>query len=175
MKRWLLLMILLTTPVWAAEECVTVDTATWTQAQKNRLPALAGSLAGVQGDTRIPTRYTESLICWDDPTFDVPTVITTQTILDRYAMEEAVRQSAETAEATRQVAFESEVMTNDLCTASLAEIESRIDTEVAALQTQLDATTTAAEVKAHLRNQLYPKLGAVFKKIARCLKARAGR
>ena len=112
-------------------------------------------------------------LCFNDSTLNLSTILTESTILTRLVADDIARQTTIQAETQRQAAFEQEVMTNDLCTASLAEIESRIDTEVAALQAQLDATTTAAEVKAHLRNQLYPKLGAVFKKIAKCIRARA--
>ena len=114
----------------------------------------------------IPHRY---WLCTDtNPVDGVLESVTEMNQAQKDAMD-----APDVAESQRQMVFESEVTTNDLCTAILSEIESRIDTEVAALQAQLDATTTAAEVKAHLRNQLYPKLGAVFKKIAKCIRARA--
>ena len=113
----------------------------------------------------IPHRY---WMCTD--TAPVDGVL--ESVREMTTAEKATLDAPELAEQARQQAFDNEIATNDLCTASLADIESRIDTEVATLQTQLDATGTAAEVKAHLRNQLYPKLGAVFKKLGKCLKAR---
>ena len=167
---------------FATEVCVDIDVSAWSQAQKNARQAVAYILANnVGGQNLVPhspsgNQVVESgntQICFTDPLFDVSTVITTQTMLNQYAMIIDNKERDAVEESQRQAAFEQEVTTNDLCTASLAEIESRIDTEVATLQAQLDATATAAEVKAHLRNQLYPKLGAVFKKIGRCMRARA--
>ena|SRR3990167_3714522 len=176
------LFLFLTPLVSAIEICVDVDVSAWTQAQRNARQAIAYVLANdVGGQNLHPhspsgaqvTEVGNTQICFTDPLFDVPTVITTQTMLNQYAIMIANNQTDAATEAQRQAAFESEVTTNDLCTASLVEIENRIDTEVAALQAQLDATTTAAEVKAHLRNQFYPKLGAVFRKLGRCVRARA--
>ena len=115
----------------------------------------------------IPPQY---WICTDTNPIDG----TLESVREMTAMEKTTLDAPEVAESQRQSVFESEITTNDLCTASLAEIESRIDTEVAVLQAQLDASpNNLAGVKAHLRNQLYPKLGAVFKKIDKCIRARA--
>lgn len=72
----------------------------------------------------------------------------------------------------RQDALATERTSNTFCTAELDEITQRIDTVIGTLQSQLDATTNQAQVKAHLRNDFYPAIGTAFKKMARCLKAR---
>ena len=79
-------------------------------------------------------------------------------MLDRFTLEDAARQAAATAEAQRQAAFETEVATNSVCTATLSEIDSRLDTLI-------DPVGNFAEVKTAMKIAL--------KRIARCVRARA--
>ena len=143
--------------IWTAPNTsMTTAQVTYANQLRSQLDALAG----------VPQPY---WICTDT----TPTDVILESVREMTQAEKDALNAPEVAEAQRQAAFESEITTNDLCTASLAEIETRIDTEVDALQAQLDASpNNLAGVKAHLRNQLYPKLGAVFKKLGKCLKAR---
>ena len=159
----------------AVQVCSTLNVTGWTQEQRNLIPFTTYRLAFEAGQDVVPT-ITGNQVCYDDPTFNVPSVITTASILSKINTTLAQRSVDLANVAVKQQAFTDEISGatgNDVCDASLADIETRIDNRVAALQAQLDATTTAAEVKAHLRNQLYPALGTVFKRIAKCLKARS--
>ena len=133
------------------------------QAYMNQLRGQIDSLSG------IPHRY---WICTDtNPVDGILESVTEMTQAQKDAMD-----APDLAESQRQQAFTDEIAGttgNDICDASLAEIESRIDAKVASLQAQLDATSTNAQVKAHLRNDLYPALGLVFKRIGKCIRARA--
>lgn len=191
----LLVWLLLTTPVWADDivfcdpthplvpNAVTrveraFDPSTlpslmnlliWTAPHTSMTPSqiayanqLRGQLDALVG---VPISY---WICTDtNPVDGMLESVREMTLAEKSAID-----APEVAEAQRQAALDQEIITNDLCTATLAEIESRIDAEVATLQTQLDAApNTASGIKTHLRNQLYPKLGAVFKKLGKCLRA----
>lgn len=116
----------------------------------------------------IPPRY---WLCTD--TNPVDGIL--ESVREMTPAEKTALDAPDVAEQQRQATLATERTTNDLCTAELNEITQRIDTRVATLQTQLDATTTQAQVKAHLRNELYPALGNAFKQVARCLKARTDR
>ncbi len=164
--------------VFAAQICVSPDMTTWTQDQKNlRIPVAYELLCDANAvdcdaGKNVPSLSGDS-VCVTNPTVDVATVVTAQKILDRYTSDEALRQTATLAEQNRQATFNAEVSTNDLCTAELSDIITRIDTTVATLQGQLDATSTNAQFKTHIRNDLYPILGAALKKVAKCVRARA--
>jgi hypothetical protein len=133
--------------------------------------AIAYRLHFEAGEDIIPTLQGET-ICFPNSTVDLPTVLTEQAILDRFAQDEAIRQAARAADAVRQDALRQEVRTNNLCTAELEEITNRIDARIAAAQSQLDAAANLAQVKAHLRDQLYPAIGQMIQAVTRCLKAR---
>lgn len=81
---------------WAAEVCVTIDTTGWTAQQKNWRSATAYRLAFEAGQNLQPTLSGET-ICFADPTFDVPTIITAQTLLNRMAQQET-QNAAEAAQ-----------------------------------------------------------------------------
>src|SRR3990167_11044783 len=118
--------------VWIApNNSMTPEKQTYMNTLRGQIDSLSG----------IPPRY---WLCTDtNPVDGVLESVTEMNQAQKDAMD-----APDVAESQRQMVFESEVTTNDLCTASLAEIETRIDTEVAALQAQLDSTTTATEVKA---------------------------
>lgn len=89
LMRWSWIGWLLLCPaVFAAEVCVSVDTTGWTTRQQNWREAIAYRLAFEAGQNLLPT-VTGDAICFTDPTFDVPTVITVQTLLNRMAKQEA--------------------------------------------------------------------------------------
>src|SRR3990167_11020222 len=105
MWQTLAVFLLLSELAFAAEVCVTLDVSAWTQDQRNARQAMAHALANdVGGQNIIPhspsgaqvTEAGNTQICFTDPIFDVPTVITAQAMLDRYAIEEAARQAAAT-------------------------------------------------------------------------------
>lgn len=117
--RWMVIWVLLSSSgnAFATEVCVDIDSSAWTQEQRNARQAIAHALAfNPGGQNLIPhspsgaqvTEAGNTQICFTDPIFDVPTVITAQAMLDRYAVEEAARQAAATAEATQRVALETE-------------------------------------------------------------------
>lgn len=85
----LLIVLLLPSLVYAQEVCVTVDTSSWTQEQKNWRQGITYWLAfNVGGQDVVPTINGDS-ICFTSPTFDVPTVITGTALLNRMAQQEA--------------------------------------------------------------------------------------
>ena len=104
---WILVFLLFwVTPVWAAEVCTTVDTSTWTQEQKNLRQAITYSLSYAADPTanKLPTLKGDQ-VCFQDPSFDVPTVMTGQKILNQYAINKAASDAATQAEQARQKAF----------------------------------------------------------------------
>ena len=162
----------------AAVQCKVVDYQVpqpWTQDQKNTLPTLAARLVdAASGNTalHISDNVATGTVCFDT-TVDVASLLTEPALLADYALFQQALQAAALAEQTRQDALLTEQQTNDLCTAELSEITTRIDTTVSTLQSQLAAApNNLAGVKTHLSTQLYPTLGAAFKKVAKCLKAR---
>ena len=84
-----LTILSLTTLSFADEVCVTIDTITWTQGQKNLRQATAYNLAfNVGGQDVVPT-VSGDFICFQNPTFDVSTVITGTTLLNKMVQQKA--------------------------------------------------------------------------------------
>lgn len=165
-------ILLIATDAYAA--CTTVDRSAWTQYQKNMTYGVANILYFEAGEDIRPTvDDATDEICFAGSTLDVPTIINETTILNRLAADDAVRDAALVAEIARQDEFTSEISVNDVCDKELSVIDSYLDGRLTAAQTQLDAANNNAEVKAHLRDQLYPELVDLFKKVARCVRSRA--
>ncbi len=82
---------------------VDIDQSTWTQDQKNMTAAIAYALAHDAGQTLVP-KVTDGRVSFTDPTFDVHTVITAKAILDRYGLDNLLRDEASIS---RQARFKS--------------------------------------------------------------------
>lgn len=170
--RTLLLWLALTTTVSAAQVCKTFDTSTWTQEQKNLLPAIGYRLVFEAGNNIVPTR-TDNQLCFESPTVDIATVLTEQTILNRYASDQAARDAAASAEQVRQQGFMDEIVGttgNDLCPAELDAITAKIDAIKSTLDTEINGVTTLLTAKPVLLD-LNAAYATAFKKVARCLRA----
>ena len=81
-------------------------------------------------------------------------------MMDRYTVDENQRIAEGIAETQRQQAFKAEVTGNNFCTAELSDLDARIDAAVDA------APNTVAGMKTMLK--------VALKKVARCVRARAG-
>ena len=153
--------LILSVPQLAFAACVDVPAP---GVPRSHRQAIAYALAADAGHDESPTdgqglqvgQSQLNAICFT--TFDPTGLITDQAMLDRFTLEDAARQAAATAEAQRQAAFETEVATNSVCTATLSEIDSRLDTLI-------DPVGNFAEVKTAMKIAL--------KRIARCVRARA--
>jgi len=99
--RTLMIWMLLTASVSAAEVCTSLDMSSWTQSQKNMLPAMAYGLAFESGDDNVPRRHPNGQVCFTDPQFDVQAVLTSTAILDRLAAERSNHPIERAAEAQR--------------------------------------------------------------------------
>ena len=118
----------------------------------------------------IPQKY----LIWHDLNAD--TLLTANEIESMTTSEKDAVEAPLLAEQVRKQAFADEVAGttgNDLCNAELDVLTTKIDTWVANRQAELDTTTNFTQAKAHLRDQLYPVLRTVFKRIARCVRGRA--
>lgn len=101
---------------------------------------------------------------------------TLERVVEMSQAEKALIDAPALAEQATQQAFTDEISGstgNDVCSAALSAITTKIDAWVANRQAELDAASNFAQAKAHLRNQLYPELGTVFKRVMRCVRARA--
>ena len=94
--RALLVWLLLTAPVLAAEQCVTVDSSRWTTQQQVMKEHLAAWV--VQNATPDDRYFKPTLrgqqVCYQDPTVDITKVVTEKALLDRFAIEQAARDAA---------------------------------------------------------------------------------
>ena len=104
--RVLISWLLMTGSAWAS--CVTIDTSTWTQPQKNARLAVAYDLAFKSGVNEVPI-VTGDQICF--PMLDPTTLITASSMLTRDADLEAIRQAAATTDANRLAALRTEQTT----------------------------------------------------------------
>ena len=104
--RVVLTWLLMTSSAWAS--CVTLDTSTWTQEQKNARIAVAYDLAFTSGVNEVPT-VTGNDICF--PILDPTALITESAMLTRHADLEAIRQAKAMAEANRIAALRTEQTT----------------------------------------------------------------
>ena len=91
--------------VESAEVCVTIDTTGWTNRQKTWREGTAYYLAVQAGQDVVPTLTGEAL-CFTNPTFDVPTVITATTLLNKMAQQEGQNATETTQMQTDQQELE---------------------------------------------------------------------
>ena len=75
------------------------------------------------------------------------------------------------AEAALQASYDAEVTGNDLCSATLAEIDSRINTTRDSLNTEIAAIGNLAQART-VMTSMNTTYAAAFRKIARCIKSR---
>ena len=142
----------------ASAACLTTDRSAWTKAQRERYFMVAYRLVFEAGENIVPTQSGDEL-CFAGSTVDLVTVLAPVTLLAQIDAAILADQQATAAEQALQAAYDAEVATNDLCTATLAELDSRIDAAI-------DATPNTV-------NGMKTLLRAALKKVARCLRARA--
>ena len=75
------------------------------------------------------------------------------------------------AAAALAASYQTEISTNDLCEATLAQIASRIDSEKATIDTAISGASNIAGVKTVLLD-MNTRYAAAFKKIGKCVRAR---
>ena len=157
-------VVLLSLPgtLWAA--CVDVSSAS--SPSYLRL-ALAYRVAVLNGQSEVPSTTPGVLtdVCFT--TFDPVPIITVNALETEYVN----HLQREQADQQLQTDFETEIAANDLCTATLAEIDSRIDTTRDALNTDISAIGNLAQART-VMTSMNNTYAAAFKKVARCLKAR---
>lgn len=183
MRIALAILLLFPQLAFASEVCYVVDIASWTQTQKNHLAALAVDARQVAGESAPLTQWSNATgqVCFDSPTVDLTSALSPATLLTRFAAWEAADQAANQAEDQRQAAFESEVIGNNFCSGELADVKAAVDAQidawVTARQTEINATTNFATLKAALRDQTIPAIGTAMKtglkKAVGCVRARA--
>ena len=155
--------------------CMSYDTTAWTQSQRNHLSSIAYRLLFEAGENVVPTQTVEGMVsqlCFEGSSSDLNAILAETAILARMQQEAETQAANLAVELLRVQSLEDERRINPLCNAELDALTSRIDQTIANLQGQLDATSTVAQVKTHLRDQVYPALGTAFKQVARCLRAK---
>lgn len=96
MKKLLLIMLLISGNVFAAETCKTLDTSTWTQDQKNQRQAIFYALAFGAGQDVVP-RVEGDQICFESPNFNVNNLVTFTNFKNKLDSEESLRETARLA------------------------------------------------------------------------------
>ena len=137
--------------------------------------AMAYAVATDAGHPEVPTdgqglqpgQSQSTDICFNS--FD-PAGIVTVAALQARAEAEALRDESEQA---RQQTFTDEIATSDICDVNLDQINGRVNAWVNARQADVDGTTTAAQFKTVVRDQVIPQMGAFMQKLARCTRSRA--
>jgi len=92
----LLLLVVFCHEVYAQRECVTVDTSSWTQDQKNLRESITYRLAFEAGQDLIPS-VEDDQICFESPIFNISSIITEKTLLDKIESER-IRSVSEVAQ-----------------------------------------------------------------------------
>jgi len=69
--------------------CVTLDRSSWTKEQIIMTPAITYLVYFEAGENIVPD-ITDDVVCFKDSTLDVPRIINETTILDRFAIEDAI-------------------------------------------------------------------------------------
>ena len=184
----------------AALVCRTVDyqqPRPWTQDEKNSLPTLSAQLMDTaSGNTAIlvSDHVSTATVCFET-ILDLATVLTENALLAQYVTFHQQLDAAAQAEATRLTAFETEIASNDLCTAELAEVISRVETRRTTLRASVEsqrvtnnttissaannvagvkaAMTTLNNVTAAELGQTVDEIASLATKIAKCVRARA--
>ena len=131
MIKFLLILMLICTPVFAVDECITIDTTGWTQDRQNMRIAVAVGLVHSAGGTYADIFITPpDDICFEDPDFTLSTILTQTTMLDRYNVDEAVREAARVAQQAIIDAANAELQNNQICTFTLDQATTFIDNNV---------------------------------------------
>ena len=171
----LLSVFLIPTYSWAA--CVVIDIGSLTAQQRGKLSAAAHRIASpvsvrwLNGEMPATTQAaaTSVELCATDVSGLRLAALTTHlgTIVSEQAVEDA---ASATADLTKSAAA-TEVSSNQLCTATLAQITSRLDAEEAAIQADINAATNIATAKIAL-STLNTRFALALRQIARCVLAR---
>ncbi len=157
MKRviWILICWLSLSPfAYSAVVCTTLNTSTWTPEQKALAASLANEIAGLAGAAQVPT-ISGSTLCFTNPPFVVGNIITETALLNASNTDRTRDTSAQTTEA----ALRAEFAGNLICTESLAQIDSDIDTAFTGV---IDIINLQTQLRVYL------------KKLARCTRAHIG-
>ena len=135
-----------------------------TSAKQTAMNTLRGQIDSLLA---IPHRY---WLCTDtNPVDGILESVTEMSQAQKDAMD-----APDLAESQRQQVFTNEISSNDFCDAELADIASRIDQVKTTLDWRVDAAANnIAGIKSYLKNDLHPALVTAFKKVARCMRARA--
>lgn len=166
-----ILLFILLTPVSALANCITLDITLWTVNQRSLLSHVIATAAN---DTITVHVLTENSVEVCTPTVDLAT-------FDSATLQAAaqalfiIHEDTKTARPARRNAADIEVRTNNLCTATYAEVENRLETIQATVQAAIDAidaTGTVAKVKTALTLE-NDRRTAIDKQLAKCLLGRA--
>ena len=200
--RCLLPALLVSFPQLAFGSCVDVAAPSVPRQMRTSVAAALAADAGAaasdlmalsDGQGLQPGQSSLNTICF--PTFNPTASITNQTMADRYATDEAQRVAEGIVEQQRQAAFDAEIAANDLCTAELAEVISRVETRRTTLRASVEnqrvtnnttissaannvagvkaAMTTLNNVTAAEFGQTVDEIASLATKIAKCVRARA--
>lgn len=113
-----------------AEVCVDIDTTSWTLGQISHILPVAYHLLWQAGDEIVPTVTSVTgghRICVENPTCDVATVLTAETILAKDAEWELEREAARLQAEQDRAEAESELEVNQVKQAKLSTIDAKID------------------------------------------------
>lgn len=94
------------------------------------------------------------------------------TVVEMTPAEQDAVDAPAVAAAALQATYDSEIASNDLCDATLAQVVSRIDSEKTTLDTGITGITNIASAKTVLLD-LNSRYALALKKLATCLRARA--
>ena len=129
-----IILLLWASPVWA--NCVSIDLSSISDVPLSIVQGSAYALAYASGHDEVP-KLTNNKACVD--TFDATGILDGTNIVVRYQQDEALRQSAASAEIAKESSGKTEINNNAVCQATLATIDAQIDSlsTVAQLRTGL--------------------------------------
>jgi len=178
MTRLIVLLSVLAIPTYSWAACVVIDIGSLTIQQRGKLSAAAHRITSPvtmrwlvnNNPATTQAQATHVDLCAAD--VSKLTINTLNTHLSDITSEQITEDTAIAQTEATKAEASTEVSTNNLCTATLAQIVSRIDAAKATIQTDIDSTVTLLNARTALTT-MNNQYAEALKKIAKCMFARS--
>ena len=126
-KRVIIFMVFILTSWTAYADSVAVDTAGWTQEQKNMIQAAAVFLLDQEGITYKSIGISKNGLEIDSPSDDVSNILTSSNLKAEGIQIIDTAEQYRQAEVAKEITKSDELKTNELTSLDIVEVDSKID------------------------------------------------
>lgn len=127
MFKAIIFTILILTSAIVYADVIKIDTAGWTQEQKNMMQAAAISLLAQEGITYKSVAVSKDGLEIDSPSDDVSNILTSKKLKDEGTQIITTAEQNRQVDVAKEIAKSDELETNELSTLDITEVDDKID------------------------------------------------